>query len=767
MKSLIHKQNGSVLMVAVILVVAILIISVATREVSNLSVNKSGAEIKNKNIQEMVRGTVYRIMHDLKTEAQSASTVLVNQDTLNTIMQNNTIETQDNLGRDCQINNFFFTQIDASTTTDDPTNNSSYIPRNGYFPAEWANLIAEKKRYHFLVKANCKSEKKMAEAYVSLYNVPLFQFLNLSHFPMEYTPGGQYQAIGRLHSNAGFRVGGAGPVVFEPEDLANNKLLALSTAGKLWSLWKIEIGSWTHTYNHTAKVLIDDLGDVALFSENVLGDDSMDYNSCIDEAMGNDPANHCLKGYNPVNNLTTYNREIETSNPEFQGRVATQTKEILPSWYQDLQELADEGILPHENFAHAVIEMGKSDDPEALKKHKKWYQSQLRIVDGKSVDIDGNEITNCALNHLCTSNVVYNESTNSNGFVKRVEGDLYIPITGRKADVNYLDLQKLNQKIDEDSRFGNINHIFIGGSQKPSGEIQFPGPGCVGRINSITKCIEEGGSDCTSSCDIANLGRQDIVLIHNASEIPDEAGGLQITTPNMAFLAGQTNTVGTTPTPFQINSDTMTHISNKFIEENKDGNGWDFDGTEMTQYSTISDPLPDDYSGPIDGPTGGDWTLQKFVTMTGFETPLIESWNAQLYRKMSFVQFWRPKEFPPPHTWDSNGDPIYAEAGDAHGQEVDWHRLAWSFYYTPASWKNRQWHKDWGFVDNSDIAIFLTGIQIDYEIDENTYESKLALVGLSGSPSDPDNPDDPDDPGTGGSTTDPKDTEPDNPSGYY
>ena len=512
MKSLIKNQNGSVLMLALIIVIVILVISVASREVSNLSVNKSGASLKDKNVEELVRAVAQRIMLDIKSIAQANRNAVLSQGELDSIHDSHLYTIKDHLGRDCKVNNFFVTTGGGNAEL--PTNRSSLIPRNGYFPEEWANLDADKKRYNFLVKVTCGDEIKMAQAHVSLYNVPLFQFLNLSNFPMEYAPGSTFNATGRLHSNAGFRVGGYGPVIFAPDDLSNNRLLALSTAGKLWSLWKIQYdapGQTPATYNHTAKVLLDDMGSEATFAANVLGRDTMDIATCQDESVGNNPANHCVRGYNPVNNFITYNREIDANSAAFRGRVATETAKILPNWYEALEELSKihdpNNPLPEDNFAHEVIEIRKSydDDPgnEALKLHKKWYQAQIRIVDGRSVNDLGQELLDCNIYTFCTNNVVYDPVNNPNGFVKRVNNDLYIPITGRNADVSYLDVDKLNQKIIDDNHYSGVNHIFIGGSQGPRGQVQFPNPGCSETHSNsgwAPLCKNEDGTDC-NTCD--------------------------------------------------------------------------------------------------------------------------------------------------------------------------------------------------------------------------------------------------------------------------
>ena len=193
------------------------------------------------------------------------------------------------------------------------------------------------------------------------------------------------------------------------------------------------------------------------------------------------------------------------------------------------------------------------------------------------------------------------------------------------------------------------------------------------------------------------VGSQDAVIIHNASTIPSH--GLQISSPNMTYLAGDVNTATAEPLPLQINSDTITHLSNEFLAKNA-SSGWN-------------------YPSPTGKTTVDHDVTQKFVTMSGFETPLIESWGDTLTRHMSFVQYWRPNDFPPPAGVDANGNTLRIK---------EWHKLAWAFYYSPATWANSQWNKTWGFVDNSEIAVFLTGIQINFDIDVKEYEGIIAAA---------------------------------------
>ena len=566
-----------------------------------------------------------------------------------------------------------------------------------------ANKIAQKRVYRFVVNATQKGPQSSAETLEStivVYDIPEFQWLALSEYIISFAPGSTYQIHGWIHSNTGVRPGGYGGMEFYPSnpidgDPAVNKAdfengdMAITTAGKIWHMFGIKEPSWYDYPANAIKIFWgENAGDNETFENHIIAPDPAKdeayYTANPDECESTPfTSNGCWVDADPAG-FTFYSMAVDADSPKFKNKIADGQSALYPGWYTTLQEAGRNPI--------DVIMPGNSATDDAMyKKYKKFYRSELRVIKAnddpiscelKSVNADGSDITDMA-NPLHISNLV-DPVTPENGIVQCKLKDFYDPRKGRNANIIEVNIEKLKAMTDPPET------IYVGSPYFPRGNVDYKKPA-------------------------ADTGVFDAVMLTHGSTLP--ANGLTVTSPNAVYVQGDFNlppdissepSESNQPPPAAVFSDSISFLSNEWVTGN-----W---------YNSVSNPTgnkgwnPESYvaDATLEPPSVSKKATYILSYMAGnanptaLEHPLIEKWSGnKLIRYISAINLWKPREFPPPKWDEATGDYIY----DADGNYVrweNWHKSAYSGYYTAASWTNKQINTYGQFPELIDSFIYFS-----------------------------------------------------------
>ncbi len=661
MFKLIKSQKGSALYFAVAAAVTFGLVAGALLVASSNEVKRSGTNRSESVVEETARSAAQRVFLALRDAARQVSGVEVSEAKLNSIASSMDIPDSD-----CTFNVQFHNPDQSATKFS--------VPFNKHFPPEQQGNATEKKIYHFTVETNCGGVVKVANSYISLYSVSAYNWLHLSQFPMQWTPGRSFIAEGKLHSNTGLLVGGYGGVYFSPENRANPLQIAASTSGHVYSMFRIANldSGWNYNYYHKGYVMTTPYETVRFcineaYTEGCYLESTPPRNDI--SVCQEDPEADCYKYTNPINNFTAYNVKIDADNPDFRNRLVTDIAPIKPWWAEALYDPST-----GENDPHRVIEPYTSDDTEQDQLHKRWYGAHLRIMDGKSVDEFGNEIT--------TGNLSTSRLKDTLGLFTVESSKYFMPHDGRVADVTTLDLGVFKSLRDNSAvfpEFANIHHIYVGSYNDPSGQVQFPVPGCRPDKADSTwtpVCFDDAGQSCLGAqsdpaytCDRTQIGTMHAVRVKNGNLAP--SSGYQLTTNRTLMIQGDLNT---NMEPVVLASDSEMILSNSWdTQSGAPGQGWD-----PSQPATM-------------GPLPASAVTQNYASLNGEGHALLESWGGNyITRHQSVVTMFRAKDFPP-------------KAGDVTLN--NWHNLA-MMYYNPATFRS-YFYEMGENIDDSDVAVFV------------------------------------------------------------
>lgn len=507
----------------------------------------------------------------------------------------------------------------------------------------YADLNAEVRIYGAIVRATSLRGNAIStkEVRFIIYSIPLFQWLVLADDCITSSPMSASEK-GRKHSNTCIRMTSMNSHKLSPLNFNPGSMVA-TTAGKIWRMSRIRnyiyndptdpgvqveesSGSWVKLVDH----LVDDSEDWLAYNEinETSYLDHEDFLTAINatslwKEIGSD-------GY------AYYSQEVKASDPAFNNRLADKTTEIKPAFYDTL--LNKEKYKLIDIIQPPNINSKDELDSSYLIGVKKVYNSDIRIVNGISLDAIGNPLPSTSPYHY--DNLV---DVTKGVVIQREVNAFYNPIHGRAANVTKIDIGVLK------SRFPEVRQIYVGSTHPTEGEIQFPTPGCTGSTVGGGAhppiCVTGTGTDCTTTCDKNNIGSYETIMLTNGAELPN--GGLTVYTNTAGVIQGNYN--NTNPKPAAFYSDTIQYLSNSW-----DPSGWHFDKDH-----------------DVTGPKSGSQTEYNLAIMSGQELSLIENWSGYLIKNVSQIFLWKPSHYPPRAESVVIGDPKLR---------------ALDGYYSPASW---------------------------------------------------------------------------------
>ena len=480
-----------------------------------------------------------------------------------------------------------------------------------------------------------------------IYGIPIFQWLELSDDCITVTAASSSNT-GRMHSNTCFRAATIGSNKLSPLDF-NSGTKTLTTSGKIWKISRLEDtgGSWFFNYGNSG-ISVEAVStsprsfvDFQTHLADAFTTNPSDYTVSISTADIAKAANDGVTRWkeDDPDGYTYYSQRVNASDSEFNDRLADKVSPINLSYYDELKK---DGFQVSDIIQPLGMNSKGTPDSAYLQQVKKIVTADVRIVDGKLVDLFGTEITSP------TASGYYDISK----FVTPKPNNFYNPVFGRNANITEIDVGALK------SNYPNVSQIYVGSTVPQQGEIHFPTPNCTGTTGGGSthpaKCINASGVPC-GSCVASNTGTYEAVKVVNGAYLP--ANGLTITTNTAALVQGNYN-LDQPPSivgkPAAILSDTIQFLSND----------WDTTGSTGWNPSNVT------------GPKSGSATTYNFAYMTGAVLPLIEKWdNKDLWRKTSQISFWKPVNFPP-------------KAGSTVVN--DWQFRALANFFTGANWTTRQ-----------------------------------------------------------------------------